>query len=171
MRTFGLCRVAISRSHKVPHGPSQILKDPSNVLYTRTCRRYDHVLKGQYDEEDEGLWLLVTGNHMSKNRTVRNWARRKVENALWDQLNAKGFDRCGRKLTRYQKDESTMEQGHGFSNRGISKEAKPHLRSLVGTVQICVLDNIIHSKQEEVRRQAGIIVEEIFKICGARTKS
>lgn len=166
MRALKFCRAIISPLHRVPFGATHILNDPSHVLYYRVSSRYRHVLKGRYDREEEGLWLRVTGNHLSKKRVVKSWAKRRLEAALWDRLKAGGYGRHGRRLTREQEAEETHEQERRSNHPRFLTNAKSRAKSLVGSVQIHVQDDIIQAEFQEVHREAGRIVDEIIKICG-----
>lgn len=72
--------------------------------------------------------------------------KRRVALAILEELKRRGFDQKGRRM-------ANLEGG-------------PVPDVLVGTVDIEVLKKCIEAKHEEVRRQAGLVVQEILRICG-----
>jgi len=146
IRTLDICRVAISPTHKISYAASNVLKDTSHVLHAPTRQRYEALLNGTYDERQEGLWIMFTSNPMDSKKVVRSWVKRRVALAILEELKRRGFDQKGRRM-------ANLEGG-------------PVPDVLVGTVDIEVLKKCIEAKHEEVRRQAGLVVQEILRICG-----
>ena len=155
IRTLDICRVCISPQHKIPHSSQCILTDPSHVLRPRLHQRYEPILKQRYDEFKEGLWLGFTSNSMQRTKVVRTWARRRVAQAVTEGLRVRGFDGKGRRI-------------EGFGDGGGEEVTKGQsgLDVLVGTVEVEIMNQSVETAFAEVRRQAGLVVEEILRICG-----
>ena len=163
---LGCCRVSISPFHKVSHGASMVLSDHTHVLRPLMRRRYENVLDRRQHWKQGGLWIQVTGNSMSKSckRVVRNWARRRIEQALVEKLKERGYDRTGRRLNQNSaKVTSTKNIPCHFARQGSSEDVE--LSSLCGTVSIQVREKIMESKYPEVQQQAGLVVSEVLRIC------
>lgn len=95
---------------------------------------------------------------MHKTKVVRSWARRRVSQAVVEQLRVKGFDGKGRRIDATE----TASQGHN-SSEGLGN-AGPD--ALVGTVDIEVLNPCVQKEFKEVQQQAGALVESVLSICG-----
>ena len=146
-----ICRAVISAVHKIPHDSSFIMKDPAHVLHYRTIQRYKGIRRGTIDREKEGLWLIVGSNSVHRTRVVRSWAKRRIYSAIVKQLRAHGFDANGRKV-KGAKDQ-IMHDGH-------------EIGSLLGSVNVFVLERSIDYKYKELLRQAGLLVRNILTRCG-----
>ena len=83
---------------------------------------------------------------------MRSWARRRVLQAIVDQLKVQGFDANGRKLKP--------------ANPEVASDANNVYESLLGIVDVHVQEKSIGDKYEEVLRQAGLLVQEILTRCG-----
>ena len=92
---------------------------------------------------------------MHGKKIVRSWARRRVAQAVRQELSARGFDDKGRKIKTGDASEGQKEKG---GDRG------PDV--LVGTVDVEVLKTSVDLGFIEVQKQAGYLVEEILRICG-----
>lgn len=161
VRGLDVCRSCISPHHKLCHSAEAILRDPSHVLRPGVHERYEPIMNGRYDESQEGLWLMFTSNPMQKKKIVRSWARRRLTQAVLEQLRIRGFDGEGRKIALG----ATGEEASPKSSLGeTSGEGVPE--ALVGTVDIEVVNQIVEVEYKEVQRQAGLLVQEVLKICG-----
>ncbi|KAL9131955.1 MAG: hypothetical protein Q9217_000235 [Psora testacea] len=164
------CRVSISPFHKVSHEASRILDDPTHVLYPLMQRRYKNVLDRRRHREQKGLWVVVTGNTMGKTckSVVRNWARRRLEHALAEQLKERGYDGRGRNLKNTLAPiSSTGSSGSHDVRHVVSDNAGSP--SLCGTVTIQLLEKIKETKYPEVQRQAGLVADEVLRRCRQNT--
>ena len=103
---------------------------------------------------------MCTSNTMPGPKVVRGWARRRIAQALVEELKGRGFDRKGKKLER--KNEEVREMGQ--------EEENDVPEVLVGTVAIETLPRSLQVKYEEVQRQAGLMAEEILRICGRKRR-
>lgn len=89
-------------------------------------------------------------------KVARGWARRRIAQALVAELRGRGFDRKGKRLEI--KNEEVEEMG---------QEEENHVPEvLIGTVAIETFPKSLEVKYKEVQRQAGLMVEEILRICG-----
>ena len=160
IRSVNICRVDISPNHKFSSSSSKILDDSSHVLRPKILSRYKDVVSGHYDPREEGLWIMCTGNNMQVPKVVRGWSRRRILQALVEELRERGFDRQGKKL----------ETRHGEMARLGQQEETDRLEVLVGTVSIGTQPKILLTEYAEVRRQAALIADEVLRICGWRTE-
>jgi len=160
VRGLDVCRLCISPCYQLCHSAEAILKDPSHVLQPGLRQRYKPIMTGRYDELREGLWLMFTSNPMHKKKVVRSWARRRLAQAVVEQLRLRGFDGKGRRVATA----STAEESPKKILGETATEGIPE--ALVGSVDIEVLNLSVEVKYEEVQRQAGLLVDEILNICG-----
>ena len=163
IRSLTVCRLSVSPQHKISYNASKILSDRSHVLYLPTRERFQAILDGRYDQRQEGLWLEFIGNSLQKNRVVRSWAKRRIDQAVTGALRMKGFDRNGRRLGDSDASTMTTSESNGSpvsSTMGFAPEA------LVGTVEVHVSQISIETSFTEVQRQAGVMVDKILEICG-----
>ena len=154
--TVNVCRLNISKSHKLSYTAERVIKDPGHVFHQPIRKRYQKVVNGKYDPREEGLWITCTSNTMPGSRVVRSWTTRKMRQAIVDALKSRGFDPKGKKLKTFP--------GPGQKTDGC--HVLPELLS--GTLSIETMPLIRETKYEEVQRQAAMIVNEVIRICGQR---
>lgn len=157
------CRVTASRSHLVSHPAWHILSDATSVLRPLMARRYENVLDRRKHWRQQGLYVVVIGNTLSKGtkRVVRSWARRRVEQAIFEQLRFRGFDRLGRKL-QINKIEGSGSQA---PSRSLESEhgVAPSAANLKGTITVQLEDRIVDTPWGDLQQQAKLIVNEILR--------
>ena len=154
--TVNVCRLNISKDHKLSYTAERVIKDPGHVFHRPIRQRYQNVVNGKYDPREEGLWIACTSNTMPGSRVVRSWTTRKMRQAIVDALKSRGFDRKGRRLKK------SAGPGQGIDGGRVLPEL------LAGTLSIETLPLIRETKYEEVQRQADTVVNEVIKICGQR---
>ena len=154
--TVNVCRLNISKDHKLSYTAERVIKDPGHVFHRPVRQRYQNVVNGKYDPREEGLWIACTSNTMPGSRVVRSWTTRKMRQAIVDALKSRGFDRKGRRLKKSAGPSQGIDGGRVL----------PEL--LAGTLSIETLPLIRETKYEEVQRQADTVVNEVIKICGQR---
>ena len=104
-----------------------------------------------------------TGNLMQDKKTVRCWAKRRIDHAVTRALRMRGFDRNGRRMV--DPDANTMYESRSNSSPvHLTGEDVPE--ALIGSVEICALHCSIETSFDEVQRQARVMVDKILKICG-----
>ena len=102
-------------------------------------------------------------NPMQKKKTVRSWARRRIEHAMVAALKIRGFDRNGRRMV--ESDTSSMRESKlNGSQLEVTAEYAPKI--LIGTVNVHVLPGSIETSFAEVQRQAEVAVAKVLKTCG-----
>ncbi|KAL6721858.1 hypothetical protein ACLMJK_000963 [Lecanora helva] len=151
---LNVCRVSIHPTHQPSHTSSIILKDTSHVLCPRVRQRYDPVIKGRYNELEEGLWIMLTSNTMQGKKAVRSWAKRRIAQAMKQELSARGYDGEGRRVST------------GAVSEDAIGESKRRPDMLIGTVDIEVFSHSMGIGFAEVQNQMGLVVEEVLRICG-----
>lgn len=166
IRGLDVCRLHITPHHRICHSAEAILRDPSHVLQPGLRQRYEPIINGRYDESEEGLWLMFTSNPMQRKKVVRSWARRRMTQAVMEQLRLRGFDGKGRRLALG----ATAEEG--VLTRPSNKRSMENIpEALIGTVDVEVLNQTVAVKYEEVQKQAVLLVQEILNICGRPQRS
>ena len=80
--------------------------------------------------------------------------------AIVEELRERGFDRQGKRLETRHEEAAKLGQ----------QEGTDRLEVLVGTVTIGTQPKILLAEYAEVRRQAGLIADEVLRICGWRTE-
>jgi hypothetical protein len=69
---------------------NHVVTDPSHPLHETQKRR-------QVERKREGLWWHVTtGVDLNKSSVVRAWARRRLRNAIKEELKRRGYDETGK---------------------------------------------------------------------------
>ena len=154
--TVNVCRLNISKNHKLSYTAERVFRDPGHVLHRPIRKRYQNVVNGKHDPREEGLWITCTSNTMPGTKVVRSWTTRKMRQAIVDALKSRGFDRKGTKLKTLAEPGQAVDGGH----------ALPELLS--GTLSIETMPLIRETKYEEVQRQAAMVVNEVIRICGQR---
>ncbi|KAK0507195.1 hypothetical protein JMJ35_010233 [Cladonia borealis] len=154
--TVNICRLNISKNHKLSYTAERVFKDPGHVFHRLIRKRYQNVVNGKYDPREEGLWITCTSNTMPGTKAVRSWTTRKMRQAIVDALKSRGFDRKGKKLKTLAGTGQEIDDGHVL----------PELLS--GTLSIETMPLIRETKYEEVQRQADMVVNEVVRICGQR---
>ncbi|KAL2042647.1 hypothetical protein N7G274_004406 [Stereocaulon virgatum] len=160
IKSVNICRVEISPHHRLSSHSIKILDDASHVLRPKLLSRYKDVLSDHYDPQKEGLWIMCAANNVQVPKVVRGWGRRRILQAIVEELRERGFDRHGKRLeTRH---EEATELGQ--------QEKTDRLEVLVGTLHIGAQPKILLAEHTEVRRQAGLIADEVLRICGWSTE-
>lgn len=109
--------------------------------------------------------MLFTSNPMQKMKVVRSWARRRLTQAVIEELGKRGFDRKGRKITSGSPVEESPPKRVPSGRFG---EGMPD--ALVGTVDVEVMTPTVEVDYKEVQKQAGLLVQEIVDICGQQQR-
>jgi hypothetical protein len=112
---------------------NHVATDPSHPLYEMQKRRIA-------ERKKEGLWWHVTtGADLAKSSCVRSWARRRLRNAIVEELKARGFDENGKPIER-----------NGFVSG---------LGAIKGSLRLHVQTPLIPAKFVDVRAEVGNILE------------
>ena len=170
LSSISWCRCFISPYHTRSSISDYILQDRSHVLYPRVKRRYNDLLDRRQQWKREGLQIEVPANGMHKKwqRTVRSWAKRRVDQALTKQLREKGFDRQGRRLKKQwsplERDgtHSAAQQSEHVNRLQIKDE------DLCGSIRVQLLESVVVTKYSDIYQQAGLIIDDLVKRTGGR---
>lgn len=109
---------------------------------------------------------------MTKQATIRNWSKRRLRNAIVDQLKLEGFDKTGKKIehettTPPAPVETTSEKEIELQTTPPAPaETTSGYKSIVGMAEIFVHDACAEVSFEEVQRQASLIVQSVLQVCG-----
>lgn len=157
------CRVAASPSHQLSHHAWQIVGDATSVLRPLMMRRYENVLDRNKHRRQQGLHVLIVGNTLGKGtkRVVRNWARRRVEHAIFEQLRLNGFDRLGRSFQKSERARAVSQTSSRSAQN--SYNVTPTAANLTGTITVHLLDRILDTAWVDLQQQAKVIVHEVLR--------
>lgn len=170
LSSISWCRCFISPYPTHSSTSAHILRDRSHVLYPRVKRRYDDLLDRRQQYKQEGLKIEVAANGMHKTwqRTVRSWAKRRVDQALTRQLKERGFDRQGR-LIRKQCASSEIGDTSPAAQRSEHVDgSKNKDGDLYGSIRIKLLESVAVTKYSDIYEQAGLIIDELVRRFGGQ---
>ena len=159
------CRCSISPKHTPSSIGKYILQDRSHVLHLRMKRRYQEVLDHRQHWKQEGLQIQVAANgiHKKWQRTVRSWAKRRVEQALTEQLRARSFDRGGRRLRRAREAAGCNQSGPEFRQPNGAPSTHDKSEDLCGSIRVQLLENVVGTKYADLHHQAGMIIDGFLR--------
>ncbi|KAL8773521.1 MAG: hypothetical protein Q9209_001625 [Squamulea sp. 1 TL-2023] len=124
----------------VPSNPvNSIIHDATHVLRPQTAARFK-------SRSQNGLWIRVSANGFASKATVRRWVRRRVREAMREELKARGVDFDG----------MTVEDIRG--------------RELRGTMELFVKKEAVAAEWKDVRAELGKVVEAVVAMA-ERTQS
>ncbi|CAO2650929.1 Nn.00g092260.m01.CDS01 [Neocucurbitaria sp. VM-36] len=125
-----------------------VANDPSHPLHETQKRR-------QKERKKEGLWWhATTGLDLNKSSCVRAWARRRLRNAVRDELQQRGYDATGKlvdlKAVQHRPDLlNLLQQGKTLD--------------LTGSLRLHILPPLIPAKYTQVREETGYVIETILQ--------
>jgi hypothetical protein len=103
------------------------------------------------ERKREGLWWHVTtGTELAKSSCVRSWARRRLRNAIVDELKAHGFDETGRLI------------GQKGSNSPNGPETTKTYDGLRGGLRLHVQPPLVPAKYVDVKAEVGQVIKTIM---------
>lgn len=123
--------------------PSHVLNNLFHPLHVTQARRARH-------RKREGLWWHVTaGSETSNSSFVRTWARRRLREAVVQELKARGYDENGKviKKSKIQEDD-----------RLLHRQTASQLQDITGSLRLHVEVPILQAKFVDVKLAAGHIV-------------
>ncbi|CBX93289.1 hypothetical protein IAQ61_009002 [Plenodomus lingam] len=131
-----------------------IATDRSHPLYIAQKRR-------QAERSKEGLWWHVTtGVDLSKSSCVRTWARRRLRNAVREELQQRGYNHAGTLVdTAALKDRpeliNVLRQGRSLD--------------LKGSLRLHVLAPLIPAKYTVLCAETGEMIEKMLQVLTAES--
>jgi hypothetical protein len=145
----------LPKTFKVSYAPeyrnfiiNHIATDHSHPLHETQRRR-------QAERKEEGLWWhATTGVDLNKSSCVRAWARRRLRNAIKDELKARGYDENGKFVNL-----------KSLPNRADLMNVLRAGRSLdlKGSLRFHVQPPLIPAKYVEVRAETGAVIEAVIR--------
>jgi hypothetical protein len=127
-----------------------------HVLADRTHPLHETQKRRQRQRKREGLWWHVTtSSELSKSSCVRAWARRRLRNAVVEELKLRGYDDTGRPLPV---DESTKTAA-----AVLPKSTAPTMPELTGSMRLHVQAPLIPAKFPAVRAEIGHVVDQLVR--------
>ena len=151
-----VCRLSITPKHEPPGQARFVLEDQNDPRHYLMCNKYRYLEQPNLNHEQLGYWMIFIDSMLSRKKTVRSWARRRLQQAVCEQLRERGFDEKGLPLKGPQQlstERSKQKHAHGF-------------RKLVGMTEIFVSDPCVTAKYEDIKEQAGSLVDKILAVCG-----
>lgn len=133
--------------HATAYAPliiNHVIADASHPLHVAQTRKLQ-------ERKKEGLWWHATvGADLVKSSCVRTWARRRLRNAVIEELRARGYDEKG----------ILIRSGPQGSDMPPQKSLDPRLpRELKGSLRLHILPPLIPAKYVEVKAEAGKILD------------
>lgn len=150
-RIFSLLAKQQPTTFRVSYAPeyktfivNHIATDPSHPLHEAQKRR-------QRERRREGLWWHVTaGVDLNKSSCVRTWARRRLRNAVKDELQQRGYDDTG-KLVGLEAVQQRPDAMH-LLRQGKSLD-------LTGSLRFHVQPPLIPAKYAQLRAETGQVID------------
>jgi hypothetical protein len=132
---------------------NHVATDPSHPLRETQRRR-------QAEKKKEGLWWhATTGVDLNKSSCVRAWARRRLRNAVVDELKARGYDETGRYVN--------LRKLHERPDL-MAKVVAGKTLDLKGSLRLHAQAPLIPAKYVDVRAEAGAVIDAVqYRIKGA----
>jgi hypothetical protein len=128
---------------------NHVVSDPSHPLHEAQKRL-------SMDRKQEGIWWHVTtGGDLSKSSCVRSWSRRRLRNAIVEELKAHGYDENGKFVKRKASDTRENLAATTLSN------------DLRGSLRLHALAPLIPAKYVDVKTEVGQIIKTIVAAMGA----
>jgi hypothetical protein len=125
-----------------------IATDPSHPLHETQKRR-------QAERKKEGLWWhATTGVDLSKSSVVRAWARRRLRNAIKEELKQRGYDEAGKFVNL-----KAVQDNLGLMN--VVRAGKT--LDLRGSLRLHVQSALIPAKYADVCAETGHVIEAMVQ--------
>ncbi|KAF1944182.1 hypothetical protein EJ02DRAFT_102964 [Clathrospora elynae] len=152
---FSLIAKLQAKTFKVSYSPeyktfiiNYVATDPSHPLH-ETQRRI------QAERKKEGLWWhATTGVDLNKSSCVRAWARRRLRNAVKEELKQRGYDETGKFVNL----DAIKDRAHLLN---VLRQGKT--LDLTGGLRLHVQPPLISAKYVDVRAETGKLIEAILQ--------
>ena len=127
-----------------------------HVLADRTHPLNETQRRRQRERTREGLWWHVTTSaDLSKSSCVRAWARRRLRNAVVEELKLRGYDDTGKPLLL---DETTK------TNTALPpKPIRPAKPDLTGSLRLHIQAPLIPAKFPAVRAEVSTVIDQLVR--------
>lgn len=141
------------RTFKVNYAPdyknfilNHVATDPSHPLFETQRRR-------QIEKKKEGLWWhATTAADLNKSSCVRAWARRRLRNAITEELKARGYDENGKFV-----DVEILKTRPDLMD--VLRAGKT--LDLKGSLRFHVQPPLIPAKYLDVRAETAVVIEAV----------
>ncbi|KNG50193.1 hypothetical protein DDE82_008880 [Stemphylium lycopersici] len=151
---FSLIAKQQPKTFKVSYAPdyknfivNHVATDPSHPLHETQKRR-------QAERKKEGLWWhATTGVDLNKSSCVRAWARRRLRNAIKEELRERGYDENGMFV-----DLKSVQGRPDLMN--VLRAGKS--LNLSGSLRLHVQPPLIPAKYADVRAETGHVIEAML---------
>jgi hypothetical protein len=160
-RIFGQLFKQTSPFFKVSHSPEYKTFIMHHVLTHGSHPMYATQVRKAKQRKREGLWWHVTaGSETSLSSYVRTWARRRLREAVLEELKARGYDENGKVIKR----------GHLKDGKQTSSiESREKLYDITGSLRLHVQPPILPAKFVDVKAAASNVVRILVE--GARPEA
>ncbi|KAL1792418.1 hypothetical protein ACET3X_008925 [Alternaria dauci] len=143
----------LPKTFKVTYTPAyktlivnHVTSDPSHPLHETQRRR-------QAERKKEGLWWHATaGVDLNKSSCIRTWARRRLRNAVVDELKARGYDETGKFANA-----KIVPQRADLMARVVAGQTL----DLKGSLRLHVQAPLIPAKYVDIRAEAGAVIDAV----------
>ncbi|USP80898.1 hypothetical protein yc1106_08172 [Curvularia clavata] len=127
---------------------NHVVVDFSHPLHETQKRR-------QAERKKEGLWWhATTGVDLNKSSCVRAWARRRLRNAIKDELKERGYNERGMFV-----DVQAIRDKPDLMN--VLRAGKT--LNLTGSLRLHIQSPLIPAKYAEVRKETGFVIEAVVQ--------
>lgn len=151
LHTFKVMHSAEHKSLFVHH----VANDPSHPLCQSQRRRL-------LDRSRRGLWWhATTGTELSKSSCVRTWARRRLRNAMRDELKRRGYDTMGMSV-----DAKPLLHGIQVLRPSLAQDRTFHLS---GSLRLQALPPLLSARYQDVCAEAGQVIDAMLEVIGRKT--
>ena len=141
-KTFKVYYTTVYKSLFTNH----VATDPAHPLYETQRRR-------QAEKKKEGLWWHATaGADSAKSSCIRTWARRRLRNAVVDELKARGYDETG----KFAKPKDVPQRADLMARVGAGRTL-----DLKGSLRLHVQPPLIPAKYVDIRAEAGALIDAL----------
>jgi hypothetical protein len=143
-----------SKLFKVNYSPeyktfivNYILSDTSHPLHEAQKRR-------SRERKKEGLWWhATTGVDLTKSSCVRAWARRRLRNAVVEELRTRGYNEYGKFM-----DAKSLNTGRDSWSMTSKKSM-----DLKGSLRLHVQAPLLPAKYEDIKAETGKLIDIIVR--------
>ncbi|RMZ74201.1 chitin biosynthesis [Pyrenophora seminiperda CCB06] len=133
---------------------NHVATDPSHPLHETQKRR-------QRERKKEGLWWhATTGVDLNKSSCVRTWARRRLRNAVKDELELRGYNENG----ILAQPKATPDSANPTKLRYAAK-----LPNLTGSLRLHVQAPLLPAKYADIRAETRGIIDALVQAAGSGT--
>ena len=138
--------------------------DYKNLIINHVAADLSHPLhetqrRRQRERKKEGLWWhATTGVDLNKSSCVRAWARRRLRNAIKDELELRGYNENGILV----QPKATSDEAKSMKSLHLAKPI-----NLTGSLRLHVQPPLLPAKYADIRAETGSIIGALIHAAGS----